>query len=208
MYFPFLDEAGEFAASALDALRQPLESGKIEIHRAGWRAEFPAAFQLVLATNPCPCGNYGVPGAVCECPPQAVRRYASRLSGPLRDRVDIELGLRRVVSAHTESAPATSSAHARDRVLAARDRSSHRLRETPWRRNVEVPGVWLRGGPFAPPVQVRAPLDDALRRGSLTLRGYDRVLRLAWSIADLAGRDALSLEDVGRALYLKKGIPT
>lgn len=203
----FLDEAGEFAASALDALRQPLESATIQIHRAGVSAEFPARFQLVLATNPCPCGNYGMRGANCTCTPMAIRRYLGRLSGPLLDRLDIELTLARVTVAAVSRAPgAVTTAEARARVIEARARSAHRLRDTPWDVNVHVPGVWLREGPAAPIAAVRRPLDAALHRGALTLRGYDRVLRVAWSLADLAGRPQLGVDDVGRALYLKKGL--
>jgi magnesium chelatase family protein len=204
----FLDEAGEFMGSALDALRQPLEGGAIVIHRAGATAAFPARFQLVLATNPCPCGNYGVVGGACVCPAMAIRRYLGRLSGPLLDRIDIELALTRVAVAHRTSSAehATTTAAARERVGEARLRAAHRLAETPWRVNAHVSGTWLREGPQAPSPVVRRPLDAALHRGALTLRGYDRVLRVAWSIADLAGRGALSIDDIGRALYLKKGI--
>lgn len=203
----FLDEAGEYASSALDALRQPLETGAITIHRAGATAEFPAQFQLVVATNPCPCGNYGVPGGACVCPPQAIRRYLGRLSGPLLDRIDIELSLTRVSTAHgVDSAQRVTTDVARDRVIAARERAARRLRETPWRLNARVSGEWLRQGPFALPPVARRPLDAALHRGALTLRGYDRVLRVAWSIADLEGRAAPGVHDVGRALFLKKGI--
>ncbi|TDN92703.1 YifB family Mg chelatase-like AAA ATPase [Microbacterium sp. BK668] len=204
----FLDEAGEFMGSALDALRQPLEGGSIVIHRAGATAAFPARFQLVLATNPCPCGNYGVVGGACICPAMAIRRYLGRLSGPLLDRIDIELSLARVSVAHRHaSAPPTlTTAVARDRVGEARARAARRLAGTPWRVNAHVAGAWLREGPHAPPPVVRRPLDAALHRGALTLRGYDRVLRVAWSIADLAGRASPGVEDVGRALYLKKGI--
>ncbi|MET0297559.1 MAG: YifB family Mg chelatase-like AAA ATPase [Microbacterium sp.] len=203
----FLDEAGEFQASALDALRQPLESGAIEIHRAGFSASFPARFQLVLATNPCPCGQYGVRGGTCSCAPMAIRRYLGRLSGPLLDRIDIELHLARVAVAGRDAArPAVTTAQARARVLAARERTAERLRSTPWRQNVQVPGTWLRDGPLAPAPAVRRPLDAALHRGALTLRGYDRVLRVAWSLADLAGRSQLAIDDIGRALYLKKGL--
>ncbi|WP_243075023.1 YifB family Mg chelatase-like AAA ATPase [Microbacterium sp. SS28] len=204
----FLDEAGEFPASVLDALRQPLESGAITIHRAGSSAAFPARFQLVLATNPCPCGNYGVVGGSCDCPAMAIRRYFRRLSGPLLDRVDIELNLARVSVAHGRAAEPgrTTSAAARERVREARGRAAHRLAATPWALNAHVDGSWLRDGPFAPAPEVRRPLDAALHRGALTLRGYDRVLRVAWSVADLSGHDRLALDDVGRALYLKKGI--
>ncbi|GAB2835934.1 YifB family Mg chelatase-like AAA ATPase [Microbacterium insulae] len=203
----FLDEAGEFAASALDALRQPLENGSIAIHRSGVSATFPARFQLVLATNPCPCGDYGIRGGSCTCPPAAIRRYLGRLSGPLLDRIDIQLTLARVSVAHrSRSASTTTTAQARARVAEARARTARRLAETPWRTNAGVPGGWLREGPQAPAPAVRRPLDAALHRGALTLRGYDRVLRVAWSLADLAGREQLAGEDVGRALFLKKGL--
>jgi magnesium chelatase family protein len=204
----FLDEAGEFSASALDALRQPLESGRIVIHRAGAWASYPARFQLVLATNPCPCGQYGVPGGTCTCAPAAIRRYLSRLSGPLLDRVDIELSLRRVSVAHRDAAAGAGldSATARTRVRDARARTVARLAGTPWRRNADVPGSWLRQGPSAPAVDVRRPLDAALQRGALTLRGYDRVLRVAWTLADLEERSSLAPGDIGRALFLKRGM--
>jgi magnesium chelatase family protein len=203
----FLDEAGEHHAATLDALRQPLETGSIVIHRAGFTASFPARFQLVLATNPCPCGNYGVRGAVCTCPPIAIRRYLGRLSGPLLDRIDIEVAMERVSVAHVDRARDTvSTAQAQQRVAEARRRAARRLRDTPWRRNSDVSGAWLRQGPLAPQAPIRRPLDAALQRGSLTLRGYDRILRVAWSLADLAGDDRLGLDHIGRALYLKKGI--
>jgi magnesium chelatase family protein len=204
----FLDEAGEFQASALDALRQPLESGTITIHRATATAQFPARFQLILATNPCPCGDYGIRGGTCTCVPAAIRRYLGRLSGPLLDRMDIELTLARVSvaqrGAHREGS--TTTAIARSRVAEARDRAKHRLTGTPWRLNAQLPGTWLRDGPGSPPTIVRRPLDAALHRGALTLRGYDRVLRLAWTIADLDGSAQIGSEHIGRALYLKKGI--
>ncbi|HKP07944.1 MAG TPA: YifB family Mg chelatase-like AAA ATPase [Microbacterium sp.] len=202
----FLDEAGEFTASALDALRQPLESGAITIDRAGAHAEYPARFQLVLATNPCPCGDYGIRGGTCTCPPAAIRRYLGRLSGPLLDRMDIELTLTRVAVAQRGAGPTVSTDTARAQVADARARARHRLAETPWTVNADVPGTWLREGPVAPSPAVRRPLDTALHRGALTLRGYDRVLRVAWSLADIEGRGQLGPDHVGRALYLKKGI--
>lgn len=161
----------------------------------------------MLATNPCPCGNYGVPAAECTCPSLAIRRYLGKLSGPLRDRIDIELGLRRVSSAQSATSTAvTSSAQVREQVGSARERARHRLRSTPWRTNAQVSGPWLRNGPLAADPDIRRPLDAALHRGALTLRGYDRVLRVAWSVADLAGHDRLRAADIGRALYLKKGV--
>ncbi|HAQ59428.1 MAG TPA: Mg chelatase-like protein [Microbacterium sp.] len=204
----FLDEAGEFPASVLDALRLPLEKGEITIHRSGFSATFPARFQLVLATNPCPCGSHGVPGGSCTCAPQAIRRYVGRLSGPLVDRVDIRFGLLRVsrVSGPAEEETVSTST-ARKRVAEARDRAQRRLAATPWRLNAQVSGAWLRQGPLALPIEVRRPLDTALQRGGLTLRGYDRTLRVAWTLADLGGRDRPVVEDIGRALVLRKGVP-
>lgn len=206
----FLDEAPEFSRVALDALRQPLESGSIEVHRSGFTARFPARFQLILAMNPCPCGNYGVRGSECVCPSLAIRRYGDRLSGPLRDRIDIELNVARVAASRATSAERSdvSTDIARQRVLEARERASRRLRGTPWRLNCEVPGTWLRQGVHRIAAEARAPLDRALERGALTLRGYDRVLRLAWTMADLASRDAPGRDEVGRALYLKRGSST
>jgi magnesium chelatase family protein len=204
----FLDETPEFQRAALDALRQPLESGRIEVHRAGFTASYPARFQLVLAMNPCPCGNYGVRGAECACPPMSIRRYASKLSGPLRDRIDIDLQVARVAAARATSGERSrvTSASARERVVAARGAASDRLRGTPWRVNGEVPGERLRLGVLRLPATVRAPLDRALERGTVTLRAYDRVLRLAWTIADLAGANSPGIDELGRALFLKKGL--
>lgn len=204
----FLDEGGEFPAAVLDALRQPLESGMIQVHRSGVAATYPARFQLVIATNPCPCGLYGVPGGTCECAPQAIRRYTRRLSGPLLDRIDIDLRLQRVSSARQEvDARVVTTAEARRTVAAARERAARRWAATPWRRNADVPGTWLRGT-AAPSAEVLRPLDVALRRGALTLRGYDRLLRVAWTVADIAGHDELRLDDVGHALHLRHGAST
>lgn len=204
----FLDETPEFQRVVLDALRQSLESGRIDVHRAGFTASFPARFQLVLAMNPCPCGNYGVRGAECACPPMAIRRYAGRLSGPLRDRIDIDLQVARVAASRATSGERSdvSSAVARSRVCAAREAAAARWRGAPWQLNGEVPGARLRQGALRLPPPVRAPLDRALERGVLTLRAYDRVLRLAWTMADLAGLDSPGADELGRALFLKKGL--
>ena len=204
----FLDEAPEFQRVALDALRQPLESGRIEVSRSGFTASFPARFQLILAMNPCPCGHYGVRGAECTCPPIAIRRYAGRLSGPLRDRIDIDLQVARVAASRATSGERslTTTQAARSRVLGARAAARERWRGSPWTVNGEVPGERLRQGRLRLPSSVRAPLDRALERGSVTLRAYDRVLRIAWTIADLAGLETPGIDELGRALFLKKGL--
>jgi magnesium chelatase family protein len=205
----FLDEAPEFSPAALDALRQPLESGEITIERAAATARYPGRFQLVLAANPCPCGQWGGVDGACSCPPAARRRYLGRLSGPLLDRVDIRVRVDRVSAASLRVAderPGLSTAEARSRILAARDRAAHRLRGTPWRTNGQVPGAWLRRPERRLAVEVRAPLDIALERGMLTMRGYDRVLRLAWTVADLAGEQRPGRSHVGAALTLRSTV--
>ncbi|TDW31235.1 YifB family Mg chelatase-like AAA ATPase [Cryobacterium psychrophilum] len=205
----FLDEAPEFASPVLDALRQPLESGTISIHRANAIAHFPARFQLVLAANPCPCGQYGAGDLECACPPNARRRYLARLSGPLLDRIDIQLGVKRITAVQLRLATDTvriPSAAARARVADARGAAADRLRDTPWQVNSEVPGPWLRGPGTRLDLRTTAGLDRALERGGITMRGYDRVLRVAWSIADLEGAARPGSEHVGLALYLRKGM--
>lgn len=204
----FPDEAAEFPRVALDALRQPLETGFVDVHRSGFVVRFPARFQLLLAMNPCPCGNRGVRDGDCICPPQALRRYATRLSGPLRDRLDIDLPVTRVAASRSLAGERSgvTTVEARNRVGAARARAERRWRGTPWRRNAEIPGTVLRHGGHRLPSDVRAGLDRALERGALTLRGYDRVLRVAWTMADLAGRDSPGTDEVGRALLLRTGV--
>lgn len=207
----FLDEAPEFPSAVLDVLRQPLESGSIAIHRANAVASFPARFQLVLAANPCPCGNHGSKGAECTCPPNARRRYLARISGPLLDRIDVQLKVPRITAAGLRVAaerPGISTAAARDRVVEARARAARRLLDTPWRTNAQMPGPWLRGaGGLHPGGRATADLDRALELGGVTMRGYDRILKVAWTLADLDGAAVPGLDHVGRALFLRKGLP-
>ena len=137
----------------------------------------------------------------------AIRRYATRLSGPLRDRIDIDLHVARVAASRTTAGErsALTTAIARDRVESARQRAVCRWQGSPWRKNADVPGTALRQGALRLPPPTRAALDRALERGLLTLRGYDRVLRVAWTMADLAERDRPGPDEVGQALHLRKG---
>jgi magnesium chelatase family protein len=200
----FLDEAAEFDARALEALRQPLEAGELVIHRALGTARFPARFQLVLAANPCPCGQAAGRGEDCSCTPLARRRYLSRLSGPLLDRVDLQVEVLAVSRAEMSCAvPPEPSSVVAARVLAARGVQRERLAGTPWSCNGEVPGSWLRG-PLRLGSATTVDLDRGLDRGSLSIRGYDRVLRAAWTVADLEGRSVPGRDDVGRALTLRQ----
>jgi magnesium chelatase family protein len=201
----FLDEAPEFVRPALDALRQPLESGVIEIARARMTTRFPARFLLVLAANPCPCAKAQARGArACECPSAVRRRYQARLSGPLLDRIDlqVELGAPSRAELRADAGSAESSAVVAERVAAARAAMATRLCGTPWRTNGEVPGPTLRRGwPLAPAVTGAA--DRAYETGSLTARGLDRVLRVAWTLADLRGLDRPGTSELGLALSLR-----
>ncbi|GEN79340.1 YifB family Mg chelatase-like AAA ATPase [Actinotalea fermentans] len=198
----FLDEAPEFSSAVLQTLRQPLEHGELVIQRAGGSARFPARFQLVLAANPCPCGRSVGKGIECSCTPMARRRYFSRLSGPLLDRVDVQLEVlpvTRVDRLRATRGEATAVVAAR--VAAARAAAAARLAGTAWRTNAEVSGAWLRD--HTPRTAVHAELERALDEGSLSLRGRDRVLRLAWTLADLRGGTSPDGGDVGEALLLR-----
>ncbi|WP_353712466.1 YifB family Mg chelatase-like AAA ATPase [Arthrobacter sp. K5] len=200
----FLDEAPEYERRVLDALRQPLESGELVIHRSAGAAAYPARFQLVLAANPCPCGKASGKGIECTCTPFMRRRYMSRMSGPLLDRVDIQLQVDRVSLADFgQSGGAEDSATVGARVLAARARQLQRLQLWGMETNSQVPGRILRSELKLAAATTRI-LDHALERGVLTARGYDRVLRLAWTLADLGGREQPDGNDIGQALSLRQ----
>jgi magnesium chelatase family protein len=164
----------------------------------------------VLAANPCPCGQWGSQDADCSCTPFARRRYLARLSGPLLDRIDIQLRVMRVTASQlamaADDGERVDSATARQRVMAARARAAWRLRETPWRINSEVPGAWYRSQGIRLPRSATGPIDRALERGGITMRGYDRILRVAWTLADLDGVHRPEQDHLGRALYLRKGL--
>src|SRR5687768_6880460 len=200
----FLDEAPEYERRVLDALRQPLESGELVIHRSAGTAAYPARFQLVLAANPCPCGKASGKGIECTCTPTMRRRYLARLSGPLLDRVDIQLQVERVSLANFgPSGGEEDTATVAGRVRAARRRQLKRLRHLGMETNAQVPGRVLRGELRLDPATTRI-LDHSLERGVLTARGYDRVLRLGWTLADLGGRDRPDINDIGQALSLRQ----
>ncbi|MGW3495565.1 YifB family Mg chelatase-like AAA ATPase [Streptomyces sp. NPDC001020] len=204
----FLDETPEFNSQALDALRQPLESGHVVIARSAGVVRFPARFLMVLAANPCPCGRFSQRDTHCECPPSAIRRYQARLSGPLLDRVDLRVEVDSVSRAELtgRGARGESTATVADRVREARLRAAARLAGTPWRTNSEVPGRELRNRWCV----ASGAMDEAersLERGMLTARGLDRVLRVAWTVADLLGHDRPGTSDVALALQLRTGVP-
>ncbi|WP_330460063.1 YifB family Mg chelatase-like AAA ATPase [Streptomyces sp. NBC_00820] len=204
----FLDEAPEFRTQTLDALRQPLESGHVVIARSAGVVRFPARFLMVLAANPCPCGRFSRRDAQCDCPPSAIRRYQARLSGPLLDRVDLRVEVDPVTRAQLTDpgARGESTATVAERVREARERAAARLTGTAWRTNSEVPGRELRGR-FRAAAGAMDEAERNLERGVLTARGIDRVLRVAWTVADLVGHDRPDATDVGLALHLRTGVP-
>lgn len=203
----FLDEAPEFSVRALDALRQPLESGHVVVARSAGVVRLPARFLMVLAANPCPCGRHTLSGAGCECPPASVRRYQARLSGPLLDRVDLRVAVDPVKRADLmgQGGLGESTATVAARVQEARVRAAERLAGTPWTTNSEVPGHELRTRLVAAPGALVAAERD-MERGLLTARGLDRVLRVAWTVADLRGAGRPDASDIAVALELRTGI--
>lgn len=201
----FLDEAPEFARSVLDALRQPLESGEVRIARADISGVLPARFALVIAANPCPCGKGLGMDAACVCSPMERRRYAAKMSGPLMDRVDLRVALERPSLAQIGDA-GESTAIVAARVAEARDRAATRWASdgVDWRVNAEAPGSFLRDR--RPPDEAGARLlRSAFSRGSLSMRGADRVLRVAWTLADLDGAAQPGADHVAGAMVLRGG---
>jgi magnesium chelatase family protein len=199
----FLDEAPEFRRGVLDALRQPLESGRISIRRVGGTATYPARFSLLLAANPCPCAS---PESRCTCPAERRRSYLARLSGPLLDRMDLTVRLSPITRQEvlSDRAFGESSADIAARVAQARERALSRLAGTPWRTNGDVPATiltqrWpLRGAALA-------PAGAAMDAGLLSARGLGRVMRLAWTVADLEGVPEPTRLHVKLALSLRLG---
>ncbi len=203
----FLDEVPEFATPVIEALRVPLEKGEIVLNRSEGPVTYPARFQLVLAANPCPCGNAATPGARCTCTPMTVRRYAAKLSGPILDRVDLQYRIppmTRSILAR-DLPPGESSATVLERVKEARARQARRLAGTRWRTNGEVTGSYLRR--HQPIPDGTDILDEASRRGTLTARGIDKVLKVSWTLADLDGVDIPTPAHVYEALGLRRGEP-
>lgn len=202
----FLDEAPEFGRDVLDGLRQPLESGEVVVARSGVTARFPARFTLILAANPCPCASARAAGAACSCTPLARRRYLARLSGPLLDRVDAKIEFMPVRRAEllSDRAYTEASCVVAERVRRARERAAARLAGTPWRLNAQIPGSELRRR-FAPAPDALAPLERAMDLGRISARGADRVIRLSWTLADLAGSGRPGVPEIGYALGLWLG---
>ncbi|BAX91825.1 YifB family Mg chelatase-like AAA ATPase [Mycobacterium shigaense] len=197
----FLDECAEISVSALEALRTPLEDGEIRLARRDGVACYPARFQLVLAANPCPCAP--ADPRDCICAAATKRRYLGKLFGPLLDRVDLRVQLHPVRAGAISSVEGESTAQVRARVAQARETAAARWRPHGFRTNAEVSGSLLRRR-FRPGNAAMNPLRIALDRGLLSIRGLDRSLRVAWSLADLAGRSSPGLDEVSAALSFRQ----
>ena len=204
----FLDEAPEFRRGVLDALRQPLEQGHIDVHRARGAATLPARFQLVLAANPCPCGGTGArpEGPSCRCTAVQRRAYLARLSGPLLDRVDLRVDVPAVSAVlWAEVGREEPTALVAERVAGAREVARARWRACGAPSNARVPPGVLRGRRHRPSPAVLRPLVEGVERGTLTGRGFDRALRVAWTLSDLRGLDAPGRDEVHDAVALRCG---
>ena len=196
----FLDEAPEMSSGVLDALRQPLESGSITISRSGASANFPSRFTLVLAANPCPCGRFTGTGRNCSCTLQSVRRYLNKLSGPLLDRIDLQVEVGATGRAGL-SQIGESSEVVRARVMNARSIAAIRFSNYYWKSNSLIPAKYLRTE-FAPETAGVLFLNRALDRELITARAFHRIIRVGWSIADLHQHPIPTLSDIEEATKL------
>ncbi len=196
----FMDELPEFSRDVLEVLREPLESGRITISRAARQADFPARFQLVAAMNPCPCGFLGHYSGKCHCTPEQVARYRRRISGPLLDRIDIHIEVPAVppeeIAGRPEGEP---SARIRARVSAARERQLARQGKP----NAQLTSREV-GQHAAPDTQGEQLLKQAISRLGLSARGYHRILKLARSVADLAGEARVLSSHVAEAIQYRR----
>lgn len=197
----FLDEAPEFSARVLETLREPLENGEVVLHRSRGTTRYPARFQLVMAANPCPCGHAWGDGANCSCTPMQRRRYFSRLSGPLLDRVDVRVDVPPPPRTRQPHQTVHTSREMAARVAEARERARRRYEGLPFSLNARIPAPLLRTSFSIPAARL---LDEAVRAGRLSLRGRDRVLRIAWTLADLDGSAHPTENHVGEALMLRQ----
>lgn len=195
-----LDEAPEFSRAVVDALRQPLETGSVVLHRSRGAVRLPARFTLVLTANPCPCAR---PADACTCSPPERLRYRRRLSGPVLDRLDVRVELPPVGAGQWGAIGGEATAPVAARVAAARRAAAQRWAAAGYRLTCDVPGPVLRSPAFRPTATALDRLTRAVDAGTLSGRGADRCLRVAWTLADLGGRGSPGPGEVDEALDLR-----
>jgi magnesium chelatase family protein len=202
----FLDELTEFRRDAIEALRQPLEDGVLVIARAGGSVTFPARFTLVAAANPCPCGFRGDPVRGCVCRDDQMARYRAKLSGPLLDRIDMRLSVPRLTKHELLGAnEGEPSAAVRARVVAARQRQLDRYESIGVTCNAHLPGPLVRREAALTAAAERY-LGGAVEKAALSGRGFDRVLRVGRTIADLAGSSRVDIVHIQEALSYREAL--
>ena len=199
----FLQDAPEFARDVLAALRQPLHDGEVTVARGGVIARFPAKFTLIASMPPCPCAGQ----AACSCSPLQARRYRGRFTAELGTYIGLWLHVTRPGPAAAGTADAAGDADAISvgRVAAARDRARHRLAGTPWQLNADVPGAALRRS-YQPEAEALAPIRRAADLGEISARAAHQVIRVAWTLADLAGNARPGADECGQALAFQLGV--
>lgn len=203
----FIDEAPECDSGTLDALREPMESGEITVARSSGRETFPADFLLILAANPCPCGRLFGKGRSCTCSSLQVRRYGERLSGPLLDRIDIVLNVEAMGRLAFTSSSSQSSAELRTSVIDAREVARERFKAERFAINSKIPSELLKNR-YRPGRRALTHLLDRLDDGSISARGFHRILRLAWTFADLSGSTTPGVDEVEKALAMRSDFVT
>ncbi len=200
----FLDELPEFARNVLEVMRQPLEDGRVTISRSKMSLDFPANFMLVCAMNPCPCGNYGNPHHECTCTPMQIQKYMAKISGPLLDRIDIHIEVPAVkVTELSQKRPGEPSEAIRARVICARERQAKRFKKRP--------GLFSNADMQSKEIHEFCRTDSdgevllkmAMTKLGLSARAYDRILKVARTIADLGGSDEIRPEHLGEAIQYR-----
>ncbi|MBS1208582.1 MAG: putative competence protein ComM [Proteobacteria bacterium] len=200
----FLDELPEFDRRVLEALREPLETGRITVSRAAQRVDFPARFQFVAAMNPCPCGYLGHPTRACRCTPDQIARYRGKLSGPLLDRIDLSMEVGTLSADELQNTPAGETSHSvRTRVIAAHARQHARQGKA----NAHLEAAEIEAHCIADD-KARALLRQAIERMGLSARAYHRTLKVARSVADLANAEVISAAHVAEAVQYRRGLPS
>ena len=200
----FIDEAPECGKGVLDSLRQPLESGSVTITRSVGSITYPSQFILVLAANPCPCGKFSGRGRSCTCSSLSIRRYLQKISGPLLDRIDLRIFVERPTRVEiSDQESGEPSSTIRNRVISARTLAAERFTDEPWALNSQIPASALRKK-YRASKEAMAHLHGELDAERLSARGFHKVLRTSWSIADSLGHNIPTLADLQLALTMRE----